>query len=434
MKILVLGAGRMGFGAAFDLAHNSEEVREITVADVDEARAREIAARISEASDSNKSSSSKAAKIDYRCVDVRDEKEIVELMRPHDAVISCVTYHYNLSLAQAAIEAGTNFCDLGGNNDVVASELALNAAAQRAGINIIPDCGLAPGMVSVLVAHGAARFERLDEVHIRVGGLPQNPRPPLDYQIVFSVEGLINEYIERARVIRGGEITEVESLTEIETLRFPEPFGELEAFQTSGGTSTLPETFKGQLRELDYKTIRYPGHCERFKLLIDLGLASSAGVEIDGAVVVPRRVLGEMLTRSLPADEPDAVLVRVEFHGEVATTEGSLAKQLVDVGQISEEEAKTEMFRKVISQAVNERQVHKRQTLRYDIIDLFDERTGLSAMMRTTAFPASIIAQMMARGRITGKGAIPQERCVPPEEFVKELAARDIAINESWIE
>ena len=163
-------------------------------------------------------------------------------------------------LARAAIEARTNFCDLGGNNSVVDSELALDAQARAAGINIIPDCGLAPGMVSVLAAHGAARFRRLDELHIRVGGLPQKPRPPLDYQIVFSVEGLINEYVERARVIRDGEIIEVESMTEVESLQFPAPFGQMEAFQTSGGTSTLPETFLGRIRELDYKTIRYTGN------------------------------------------------------------------------------------------------------------------------------------------------------------------------------
>ncbi|MDQ3755340.1 MAG: saccharopine dehydrogenase, partial [Acidobacteriota bacterium] len=174
-------------------------------------------------------------------------------------------------------------------------------------------------MVSVLAAHGAARFDELEEIHIRVGGLPQEPKPPLNYQIVFSVEGLINEYVERARVLRGGRIVEVESMTELERLSFPAPYGEMEAFQTSGGTSTLPETFSGRLQELDYKTIRYPGHCEGFKLLIDLGLASGDPLEIDGARVIPRRWLGEMLLRRLPADEPDVVLIRVEFLGQLAS-------------------------------------------------------------------------------------------------------------------
>jgi lysine 6-dehydrogenase len=328
-------------------------------------------------------------------------------MRGHDAAISCVTYFHNLSLARAAIEARTNFCDLGGNNTVVDAELALDAEARDAGVNIIPDCGLAPGMVSVLAAHGAARFRSLDELHIRVGGLPQNPRPPLDYQIVFSVEGLINEYVERARVIRGGRVVEVESMTEVEALDFPEPFGRMEAFQTSGGTSTLPETFTGRVAELDYKTIRYPGHCERFRLLIDLGLCASDAVEVDGHAVPPRRLLGELLNRHLPADEPDVVLIRLEFVGQLNDDEGA-------AGRESDGRARA-------------------SRLRYDIIDRFDERTGLSAMQRTTAFPASVIAQMMARGLTTQKGAVPQERCVPPDAFVRELSARDIRIDESFV-
>lgn len=379
MKILVLGAGRMGLGAAFDLANNSD-CESVTVADVDMERARAVRETIG------------SSKLTAAQVDVSNQGRVVELMRGHDAAISCVVYRYNLSLAQAAIEARVNFCDLGGNNAVVASELALDAEAKRAGVNIIPDCGLAPGMVSVLVAHGAARFEQLEEIHIRVGGLPQAPRPPLNYQIVFSVEGLINEYIERARIIRDGRIVEVDSMTEIERLTFPPPFEELEAFQTSGGTSTLPETYKGRVRELDYKTIRYPGHCEKFKLLIDLGLCASESVEVDGVNVSPRRLLGEMLVRHLPADEPDVVLILVEFRGRRASSGGKI------------------------------------EPLRYYIIDRFDERTGLSAMQRTTSFPASIIAQMMARGQILERGAIPQERCVPHDSFVRELAARNIKI------
>jgi lysine 6-dehydrogenase len=383
MRVLVLGAGRMGLGAAYDLAHNSEGVELVTVADADETRARAVA-------DTLRSGRVRPARLD-----VEDRARVVEQMRGHDAAISCVTYFHNLSLARAAVEARTNFCDLGGNNTVVDAELALDAEARAAGINVIPDCGLAPGMVSVLAAHGAARFSRLDELHIRVGGLPLEPRPPLGYQIVFSVEGLINEYVERARVIRNGELLEVESMTELESLDFPEPFGRMEAFQTSGGTSTLPETFLGKVRELDYKTIRYPGHCERFRLLIDLGLCGSDAVDVGGARVPPRRLLGELLYRHLPADGPDVVLIRLEF-----------------VGELSGEAARS-------------------ARLRYDIIDRFDAHTGLSAMQRTTAFPASVIAQMMARGATTQKGAVPQECCVAPDAFVAELAARDIRIRES---
>jgi len=375
MKILVLGAGRMGHGAVYDLVHNSPEVEKVTVADFHLDKAEQVASAV-------------VGGVDARQIDTSDYAASLDLMRGHDSVISCVNYWFNESLSRAAIEARANFCDLGGNNYVVDSQLAMDEDAQRAGINIIPDCGLAPGMVSILAMHGAKRFDEIEEIHIRVGGLPQDPQPPLNYQLVFSVEGLINEYIEVARVIRDGQVIEVESMTEIEPLEF-DGFPPLEAFQTSGGTSTLPDTFLGKIRELDYKTIRYAGHCEKFKSMIDLGLCSSDEIVVDYQKVVPRKVFGELLQQHLPADGPDYVLVRLDFAGKNA---GS------------------------------------RVRLRYDIVDKLDESTGLSAMMRTTAFPASIIAQMMARGDVLMRGATPQEKAIDPEKFVAELDRRNIKI------
>ena len=380
MKILVLGAGRMGFGAVYDLAHNSPGVESVSVADSDFKKAENVAQAIN---------SPKVSAIE---LDVSDFAKTLAAMDEHDAAISCVNYWFNLALSRAAIKTRCNFCDLGGNNYVVDEQLALDEEAKVAEINIIPDCGLAPGMVSLLAMHGAKRFDEIEEIHIRVGGLPQNPSPPLDYQLVFSVEGLINEYIEKARVIRNGEIAEVESMTELENLSF-DGFPALEAFQTSGGTSTLPDTFLGKIKELDYKTIRYAGHCEKFKTMIDLGLCSSEEMLVDYAKITPRKVFGEVLTKNLPADEPDYVLVRLEFVGKTGG---------------------------------------KTKGLRYDIIDKFDERTGLSAMMRTTAFPASIIAQMMAKGEVLARGATPQEKAIDAGEFVAELERRNIRIEESW--
>jgi lysine 6-dehydrogenase len=379
MKVLVLGAGRMGYGAAFDLAHNSPNVSGVTIADFDAEKSGSAAVAIG------------SDKVTATKVDAGNFDDAVELMRGHDSVISCVNYWYNESLSKAAIKTGANFCDLGGNNYVVDSQLALDAEAKAAGISIIPDCGLAPGMVSILAMHGASKFDEVEEIHIRVGGLPQHPVPPLDYQLVFSVEGLINEYVEVARVIRDGRLAEIESMTELESLSF-DGFPPLEAFQTSGGTSTLPDTFLGKIKELDYKTIRYAGHCEKFKTMIDLGLCSSDEVLVDFAKVTPRKVFGELLQRNLPADGPDYVLVRLDF---VGITGGETKR------------------------------------LRYDIVDKQDEARGLSAMMRTTAFPASIIAQMMARGDVLERGATPQEKAIDPVKFVAELERRDIVIRES---
>src|SRR5205823_5408340 len=247
MNILVLGAGRMGYGAAFDLVHNSPGVEHVTVADFDLSRAEYVVSQVG------------TSKIAARKADAAVYEDIVELFRDHDSVISCVNYWYNVSLSKAAIESGANFCDLGGNNYVV---------------------------------------DEIDEIHIRVGGLPQDPQPPLNYQLVFSVEGLINEYVETARVIRQGKIVTVQSMTETEALEF-DGFPPLEAFQTSGGTSTLPDTFLGKIRELDYKTIRYTGHCEKFKTMIDHGLCSSDEIVVDFQKVKPRKLFGELLQRHL---------------------------------------------------------------------------------------------------------------------------------------
>lgn len=377
MKILVLGAGRMGHGAVFDLVHNSPGVEQVTVADFDLKKAEAVAEAVG------------TSKVDAHHIDASNQSDAARLMKGHDSVISCVNYWYNASLSRAAIETGTNFCDLGGNNYVVDSQLALDEEAKAAGVSIIPDCGLAPGMVSILAMHGAAKFDTVDEIHIRVGGLPQDPQLPLNYQLVFSVEGLINEYVEVARVIRDGKIIEVPSMTELESLEF-DGFPPLEAFQTSGGTSTLPDTFLGKIKELDYKTIRYAGHCDKFKTMIDLGLCSSDEILVDYQKVKPRKVFGELLQKYLPADGPDYVLVRLGFVGK---KDGGVKR------------------------------------LRYDIVDKHDDSTGLSAMMRTTAFPASIIAQMMARGDVLTRGATPQEKAIDPDKFVAELERRDIGIK-----
>lgn len=369
----------MGYGAAFDLVYNSPEVSEVTVADSDFLKAEAVA---------NKINSSKLSAIE---LNVSNYERCSSVMHKHDSAISCVNYWFNLELSRIAIETSTNFCDLGGNNYVVDEQLSLDEKAKQAGINIIPDCGLAPGMVSILAMHGAKEFDELDEIHIRVGGLPQEPKTSLLYQLVFSVEGLINEYIENARVIREGKITEVESMTESERVTF-DHFPALEAFQTSGGTSTLPETFLGKVKELDYKTIRYWGHFEKFRTMIELGLCSSEEIEVDGKMITPRKVFGKLLEKNLPADEPDYVLIRLEFYGK--------------------KNGENEWFN-------------------YDIVDKYDEETGLSAMMRTTAFPASIIAQMMAKGEVSKRGATPQEIAIDSEKFVGELNRRNILINKT---
>jgi lysine 6-dehydrogenase len=244
-------------------------------------------------------------------------------------------------------------------------------------------------MVSVMVADAVDRFDRVHSVRIRVGGIPQAPRPPLNYQITFAVEGLINEYWEPCTVLEGGQPRTVQPMTGLESLEF-DGVGKLEAFSTSGGTSTLPSTYQGIIDSLDYKTIRYPGHCERFKTMLEIGLASRKPVSVDGAEVEPRALFKAVLVRQLTHSDPDLVLVRVTAEGE---KEGE-ARKLV-----------------------------------YEIIDRQESNTGLTAMMRCTAFPAAIIARLAASGQITARGVKPQEVVVKPSLFIPQLIKRGINLT-----
>jgi lysine 6-dehydrogenase len=378
MKALVIGAGMMGSAIAYDLAH-SAGVEGVVLADIDGDRARAVAAAAGGA-------------VEPHRLDTADGPALLALMRKVHVAIGATSYTHNAHLAGAAIEAGIHFCDLGGNMDVVYEQMTFDARAKAAGVAVLPNCGLAPGMACVIAAGGAQRFEKVDAIHIRVGGLPQHPQPPLNYQLVFSAEGLINEYLEPAEVLEEGEPRTVASMTGLERLSFPAPFDALEAFHTSGGVSTLTKMFRGSVRSLDYKTIRYSGHCEKFKTLLDLGFASAEPFMVGATVRTAREIFEEMLRRKLPANGPDVVLMRVAVAGTMAG---------------------------------------RQKTLAYEMTDRYDESLRITSMMRTTAFPTSIIAQMLVRGEIRDRGVFPPERCVPLAPFLAELAKRNIVIHES---
>ena len=379
MRILLIGAGMMGRAIAYDLVRR-KEVEEILIADRDRGKAEEIADWL----------------CDRRAVpqrlDVSAPRAVREIMEGCTVAISAVPYFFNLSLAEAAVESGVHFCDLGGNNRIVAAEFALDAKAKEAGVTLIPDCGLAPGLVNILAVGAIDGLEPVESVEIRVGGLPQKPRPPLDYQIVFSPHGLLNEYMEPATVIRHGKVAEVPSLTGWEEMAFVPPYDRLEAFHTSGGSSTLPQTLLGRVHDLNYKTIRYRGHLEKIKAMADLGFFDEVPQSIGDTEVVPRALAVHLFEEKLAFGEPDVVLLRVTARGKK-----------------------------------NDRDC----VVRYEMVDHYDERTGLSAMMRTTGFPIAQIAFMLASDRIAKRGALPQESCIPPREFIEGLQERGLAIERS---
>ena len=184
--------------------------------------------------------------------------------------VNALFYEFNERVANAAIDVGVHSVDLGGHiGEVTENVLKLDEQAKEKNVTIIPDLGLAPGMINILVGYGASKLDRVESIQLYVGGIPVKPEPPLNYTRVFSLEGVIDHYTEPAKIIRDGKLVKVESLSGVEPIYFDQ-FGTLEAFYTSGGTSTLYKTFPN-VKTLEYKTIRYKGHAEKFQLLRELG-------------------------------------------------------------------------------------------------------------------------------------------------------------------
>lgn len=377
MKLLVIGAGMMGSAAAYDMARTAR-VDSVTLADTDIKRAKSAADRINKLV--------RGKRVRPVKIDASNQRAAARLMKGHDGVLSAVPYFYNLGLAKAAIDAGCHFADLGGNNVVVRQELALEKKAAKKSVGIAPDCGLSPGMASILGGELLRRVGgKADALKIYVGGLPQKPKPPFNYQMVFSVEGLINEYCEPAMILRKGKMTRIEPLSEPENFEI-HGFPVLEAFHTSGGTSTMVETFAGRVGECFEKTIRYKGTLPLIRGLYDLGLFSSKKIRIGKAEVTPRAVTSQMFLEKFAGDDPDVTIMRVEAH-------------------------------------------NGNKVAIFTMVDRYDPATRMTSMMRTTAWPASVVLQMMCSGEIEKRGAVLQERDVPAQQFLKEMSARGIELR-----
>jgi lysine 6-dehydrogenase len=381
MNIIILGSGMMGTAIAYDLSKYSN-FDEILIADKD----------VKIINSAKKFLGDK--KINYKLIDVEKSTELRKYFQKFNIAISAIPYKYNYNLAKISVETKTHFLDLGGNNDIVLKQRTLFEKANKNGVTIIPDCGLAPGLTSVITKDIVEQIETVEYVKIRVGGLPINPQPPLNYQIVFSPYGLINEYIEDSIILNKGKIVKKKSMSELEKVEFPKPFGEMEAFLTSGGASTLPFTFKNKIMYLDYKTIRFPGHCDMFKHLIDLGLTNEEKISVGNKKIIPREILVSILLKTLPKNEKDVVLLKVFSKGK---NDGK------------------EIF------------------LNYNMIDHYDEKNNITAMMRTTSYPTSIIAQLIGNGKISKHGVFGCEEIVPCLPFFKELKKRGIKIQKEII-
>jgi lysine 6-dehydrogenase len=376
MRMLVLGAGLQGSACAYDLLQRAE-VERVTIADLNPRRMAGFLKR------------KKDKRLVAARVDAKQTARLRRLMQGHDAVMNALPYYFNYSVAKNAIAAGAHCSDLGGNTEIVKKQKGLDAAARKKQVCVIPDCGLAPGMVNIIAAEGIRRVGEAQTVKIFVGGLPQKPEPPLNYQIVYSLEGALDYYSTPSWVLRGGRPQQVEALSELEEVKFPAPVGALEAFHTGGGISTMPWAYSGKVQTMEYKTLRYPGHMAIMRPIRELGLLALNPVAVKGTKVVPRDAFIATVSPHLTKpDGRDLVALRVEVTGRSGSK------------------------------------------VAWEMLDYYDETNGISAMMRTTGYSLAITGLMQVDGRISTMGVRTPDEAVPFKPYVEELKRRGVVIRE----
>lgn len=384
----VVGAGRQGVAAAYDMAKWGD-ASSVTLADSNLDLAVRAAERI------NKLLGREIARAVQ--VDVNNHQALVDLLKPIDVFLCAVPFVFIPKCMRAALEAGASMVDLGGHTETVRQQLAMSAEAKAAGIAVVPDCGMGPGLNNTLAVYTVEQLQQRGatplEARIWDGGLPQNPPEPWGYQCTFHINGLTNEYDGKALVLRNGVVTAVDTLTEMEVIEF-EGIGKFEAFVTSGGTSTVPYSFEGILQVYENKTLRYPGHYAQFKAFKDLGLFREEPFAVTPTQsVIPRQFYHALLRPMLETDRViDICLMRAKGTGEQGGKEVALV---------------------------------------VDLIDRYDEATGFTAMERLTGWHAAIMVQFIARGEVT-KGVWSLEKAITSTRFLEEVRRRGFHIVERW--
>ncbi len=365
----------MGSVIARDLA-NAPHVKRVVVVDSDNSKLRLV--------------SRESRKITRVAIDVNNRRRLSRVLADVDACVVALPHGISVPVDRISLESGTNVLDLAFED----SQMKLDHLARRKKSVLIPGCGLAPGLSNILLVHGSRFLDEAHEGHIWVGGIPQNPQPPLGYRLVFSIKGLLNEYLSRARIMRDGEIVSVDPFSEVEEVSFPGPVGRCEAFFTDGLATLLYSRRK--FKQLDERTVRWPGHAEKIRFMIRAGFFEKRRIKVDGGEVSPLDFSSALLARLLKqGDDRDVTVMRVETSG---IKEG------------------------------------RHVTVRHELLDKYDEKTATTSMGRTTGFTCSIICRMVGRGEIEGKGLLPPEEALDNARvgtLLRELSGKGVEVRES---
>jgi len=377
VQIIVLGCGNIGSVAAGDLAVSLPSAR-IVVADMSKKRAEEAVSKINRAN------------VSPMQTDASNRQQLVNVLKRFDLAIGTLPGSMGFQACEASVAAKVDMVDVSYMPEDI---MTLDKDALKANVCVVPDCGMSPGLGNILIGHAVSPLDRVEQVHILNGGLPEKPVPPLDYVITWSVKDLIDMYSRKVTIVKEGKMTLVEALSGLEEPTFP-GVGKLEAFYTDG-LRTLLHTVK-KAGEMWEKTLRYPGHVEKIKLLKTLGFFDAEPVEIGNVSVSPRDLSARLLERKLKMPEvPDIVAMIVRVSG-----------------------------------LKNGRRV----TCTYKLLDRYDKKRRVTAMARTTAYTTSIVAQLLAKGDVEEKGVVPPEKLGMNEgffeKFLNEMKKRGIKVEE----
>jgi len=388
MKVLVLGTGKMGYGLLKDLVAQ-KEVDEIVAADANIEAAKATAKRVG--NDKVKGCEK---------LDVTDKKATVKLIKGFDVVAAAIPRTFCDQAISASIEAGVSWADIAANFGTV---FGLNDAAKRAGVTVVPHIGLDVGTDRVLLGVGSRKLDKVEKLYVACGGFPQKGTPgyynPINYKISWSWLFAIYGSIGTCKILKNGKTVEVKVLSDPSPIEFPEPLGKLEAFTNSGLTDVIEHLGLKGVKDAYGQTIRWPGHCELWTKLKDLHIMDEEPLKVKGVDVKPFDfwvALGDKYLQYEP-DEGDVICQRVIVSGK---KDGAPARYT------------------------------------YEFTEVQDFKNDLSAMAKTTAFPCSIVAQMIAKGQMNMPGVIHPAKIGYDEKlsdiFFAEMARRNIRITESF--
>jgi lysine 6-dehydrogenase len=376
---LVLGAGKMGRVLAEDLIESSPQ-NSVTLVDINPSQLQKARAFIA------------SSRLEVLRADMEDEEQRNKVGKGKDVMINALLHRHSLPVLETAIRSGVHFVDLAGEAPL--ARMIHDQEARANGVTVISGMGVSPGITNVLVGRAVELLDETDSALIFCGGNPVHPQPPLYYKIVYALDSLINFYQRPAQIIRRSQIEEVSPLTEVEPIGFPPGYPEMECFFTDGLSSML-HTMKGRIQvDLYEKTVRHRGHAQAFRTLRDCGYFSTEPVQIGDQSVVPRKVSEILLDERMKlGEEKDVTLLRILVSGRKSG-------------------------------------VPQRHT--FEMVDFYDPKKKYTSMARTTSFPASIAAQMIASGQVSTRGVVFPEQLFDQDlfpAFIEDLKKRGVAIS-----